>query len=822
MLLAIVLFLVTAESAQLSEQQPSEPKTVTSPSPAAAIPVAEIAPRAAEVSNFLRTLQAQLAPSSALETIRTQLPQFSDHINQLLKETSEFLQEQAPLATLQAQRQIWEAMKLRGNDWLKVLTERAERLRDALNRMENLQQTWAKTEAAARTAKAPDTIVEQSGAVLASVIQAQQAFQTQRSDILDLQNRVGEALDRCSSVLAQIGLAQKEAVGGILVRDGLPIWSPQLWVQAQSSRYYRFRATIAACREDIQEYLSNPSAGMRLHIVLFFGMMLLLRAARWRVNRWERAGYPVPPACAVFDHLFAAALIGTGFVATGPVSPTPQTVKSLFHIATMVPMIRLAQPVIDRRVYSGLYVLAILFIVDIVRRTFEGLPLIAQTALLLETSAGISIIGWVLTRGSLRLTMEAEKSLSQFRVLRVGACFVQLVLAASLMAGIAGYMRLAGLLASEILGGGALALAFCAYFRLATGGVGFALRVWPLRLLRMVQHHRDTLERSFRRLLIWGSCVGWGVRWLSYMGILGLALSFIGAILAVNLERGSVSISLGDVLVFFLTVWAAYLLSGFLRFLLQEDVYPRTQIAPGLSYAISSLLHYVILALGVVVGMGLMGMDLSRITVLAGAFGVGIGFGLQSVVNNFVCGLILLFERPIHVGDMIEIGDLLGEVRRIGIRASIVRIRQGADIVVPNAQLVTEKVTNWTLSDRLRRIQLPVGVNYDASPRKVIEVLEEVARSTPRVLSNPPPRALFMSYGDSSINFEVRAWTNEAINWRQVRSDLAIAVYDAVKEAGMTFPFPQREVRVLHQDDARFAEGSASKKDQHPPGNSKE
>ena len=264
-----------------------------------------------------------------------------------------------------------------------------------------------------------------------------------------------------------------------------------------------------------------------------------------------------------------------------------------------------------------------------------------------------------------------------------------------------------------------------------------------------------------------------------------------------NLERGSFNLSLGDVLAFLFTVWVAYLLSAFIRFVLREDVYPRMRIAPGLSYAISSLLHYVILALGLVVGMGLMGVDLSRLTVLAGAFGVGIGFGMQSVINNFVCGLILLFERPIHVGDMIEIGDLLGEVRRIGIRASTVRARQGADIIVPNAQLVTEKVTNWTLSDKLRRIQLPVDVNYGASPKKVIEVLEAAALATPRVLQKPPPQALLMSYGDSSINFELRAWTDESVYWHQVRSDLAVAVYDAIMEAGMTFPFPQREVRLL-------------------------
>jgi small-conductance mechanosensitive channel len=255
----------------------------------------------------------------------------------------------------------------------------------------------------------------------------------------------------------------------------------------------------------------------------------------------------------------------------------------------------------------------------------------------------------------------------------------------------------------------------------------------------------------------------------------------------------------GDVLAFVLTVLGAYWLSTFLRFVLDEDVYPRLQIAPGQSYAASSLLHYIILAIGFVVGIGLLGVNLTKVTVLAGALGVGIGFGLQGVVNNFVSGLILLFERPIHVGDTVELGELQGVVRRIGIRASVVHTWQGADIIVPNSQLVTEKVTNWTLTDQLRRIDLPVGVNYGAVPKHVIALLETVASAHPQVLREPPPLALFLGYGDSGINFELRAWIAYFPHWAQVRSDLAVAVYDAVYAAGMTFPFPQREVRLLRE-----------------------
>ena len=231
-------------------------------------------------------------------------------------------------------------------------------------------------------------------------------------------------------------------------------------------------------------------------------------------------------------------------------------------------------------------------------------------------------------------------------------------------------------------------------------------------------------------------------------------------------------------------------------------------MSPAGHYTTTTLSRYVIAGVGGVLAVGQIGFSWSQIQWLVAALGVGIGFGLQDVVNNFVCGLILLFERPIHVGDTVQVSSLQGRVRRIGIRASVVRTPQGAEIIVPNAQLITKEVTNWTLSDQLRRLDLQVGVNYGAQPKKVIELLEAVARAHPDVLQEPTPRCLFMSYGDSSINFELRAWT-EYSKSGQTHSDLAVAVYDAVYAAGMSFPFPQREVRMLSDRDAALAVASS-------------
>jgi len=219
---------------------------------------------------------------------------------------------------------------------------------------------------------------------------------------------------------------------------------------------------------------------------------------------------------------------------------------------------------------------------------------------------------------------------------------------------------------------------------------------------------------------------------------------------------------------------------------------------PGLAWLIAFFLiaFYAIVSVGFFVALLALGVNLNRVTVLGGALGIGVGFGLQNIVNNFVSGLILLFERPVRVGDAVQIGDVQGEVRRIGIRATTVRAWEGAEVIVPNSQLVAERVTNWTPADYRRRLDIPVNVAYGSAPDKVIQVLTEVAQSHPDVVASPVPVALFLGFGDSALQFQLRAWTSRLDRHLMVRSELGVAVYAALRDAGFSIPFPQQEVRI--------------------------
>lgn len=779
--------------------EPSKPETqkVSEVLATPAIPLSEIPIRATEASNFIRSLEVDLAPSPDIESIQKSLPGVSENIRQEILGTMKIVQGHPTFAVLQGQQELWQGLQQQMSAWMDVLTEHISKLREALEHLAQLQKMWREADTTARTSKASGSMVEQIDELLGTLAFAQTSLQSRLNSVLDLQSRVALNLERSEAFLTQIVQTQNRAVVGILARDGQPIWSSDLWAQARSTLSSSLRATADNFWNNLRHYFGDPHRNMPLHLGLFLMLSLLFWLARWRMHQLRKASGEESLQQTAFDRPFSAALIGVLFIATRPTSPAPYIIRQVFEVLMFVPMIRLVQRVIYSWLRPWVYALGFLFFIDTFREAVAGAPLLGQATLILETLTGILLLGRSLLFGRLRPSLIKADLPARMHVFSVVACLVLFDLAIGLGAGTLGYMRMAGLLTSGVVVGATFALSIYVYFRVISDVITFLLRSWPLRLLQMVQHHRDYLQQRLRSLLLWMAVITWVARYLDYVGLLDPILSAGQAVLASKIERGSISFSVDDVVAFILTVWAAYLLSAFIRFALREDVYPRVGIGQGVSYAISSLLNYVILALGVVVGMGLMGVDLSKVTVLAGAFGVGIGFGLQSVVNNFVCGLILLFERPIHVGDLVEVGDMLAEVRRIGIRASTVRTRHGADLIVPNSQLVTDKVTNWTLGDRLRRIQLPVGVNYGADPDEVIKLLRDVARNHPKVLAYPPARALFMSYGDSSINFELRAWTDEFLDWRYVRSDLAVAVYNAIEEAGMSFPFPQRDVHLL-------------------------
>jgi len=259
---------------------------------------------------------------------------------------------------------------------------------------------------------------------------------------------------------------------------------------------------------------------------------------------------------------------------------------------------------------------------------------------------------------------------------------------------------------------------------------------------------------------------------------------------------GEFDFSLGTVVVFFLVIYISVLTGKIIQTILEDDVLSRMSLTKGLPHTISVLVKYTLVTMGLFFAISAAGMNLSSMTVIIGAFGVGIGFGLQNIFNNMVSGLILLFERPIQIGDTVEVGSLMGNVKSIGMRSSYIKTFDGAEVIVPNGQLVSNEVINWTLSDQQRRIEVIVGVSYNSDPHKVSELFKQILSNHKDIMSFPPPQILFNELGDSSLNFRLLFWTESISQWLQIKSDVIFKVFDVLKENNIEIPFPQRDIHV--------------------------
>lgn len=313
---------------------------------------------------------------------------------------------------------------------------------------------------------------------------------------------------------------------------------------------------------------------------------------------------------------------------------------------------------------------------------------------------------------------------------------------------------------------------------------------------RLLRRHTPALQLLFKRLLVLSAVIFWLFYFMERFRIQRPVQEFSTNFLAIGIEVGAVSIKISDVLVFMLSTWLAVWVAKAVRKLLMDELPGRAGLPRGVGNSIASLSYYGLLILGLLVALSAAGFEVSQLALIFGALGVGIGFGLQNVVNNFVSGLVLMFERPIQPGDVIDTAGISGTVREIGLRATILRTFDGADVVVPNGSLLSSNLTNWTMFDHTRRIEVPVGVAYGSDPAAVIAILITAARNTPGVAMQPEPIVLMTGYGDSALNFVARVWTSDVSTWMAVRGDLLERMLASLQEAGISIPYRQVDLNV--------------------------
>jgi small-conductance mechanosensitive channel len=790
--LASILLLASAPPVQSAPAAPVPQQPAAAPPAAQSAPVAiavqDIPLEADRLMTVFRALEERVASTGTTREIEAKLPAIAQRIADAQLETKGQLGAASSMTVLTNLADLWLGIQGDLKEWADRMRVRAGDVGTILDQLATLADTWKRTRDEARRAKAPPVVLTRTDDALRAIAGTQSAASARRAALLTVQVKIGEQLALVEAASTQVAQAMSEDMSTLLRRDGPPVWRAWGELSSPAELAARVRQSAAPQLDLLARFFTDRSRAAAAHIGLLVVLVIFALVARRRVRRWGADGSP-DPMLRVLELPISTALIVTLEMSEFFYARPPMIATNLIGLVLLVPVVRILSRITAPAPTAAIWLTAGIFTLNRFRDlALLSAPAAEQYVVLLITAAATTALAWLWRRDGLVV--------GRYRLPEPLAWLGMAALAVSVASALFGYMRLARLLGGGVLRGAYLTLGLYAGAVVAVAVFAYLLRVWPLARLRMVAEHRMLFERRAAIVVAWGAAFLWLREELHWFALLDKVESLGLAVLEYRVTRGFVSLSPGDVLAFIATVWVAFLVSRFVRFVLEEDVYPRLPMGRGLPYAISSLLHYLILLLGFLAAIGAMGVDLNRVTLLTGALGVGVGFGLQTIVNNFVSGIILLLERPIQVGDAIQMTDLDGEVRRIGIRSTTVHTWRGAEVIVPNASLISGNLTNWTLSDRTRRFELLVGVAYGTDPQRVIDLLRDAAASVPGVLTNPAPVVLFESFGDSALNFEVRAWTARFEEWAAIHSQVAVAVNAALKAAGIEIPFPQRDVTL--------------------------
>lgn len=301
----------------------------------------------------------------------------------------------------------------------------------------------------------------------------------------------------------------------------------------------------------------------------------------------------------------------------------------------------------------------------------------------------------------------------------------------------------------------------------------------------------EATTKRFQPILVWTGLILWLVFTVKGFDFYDNLMEWFSSMLEIDWKIGDAKISLGSILSFTSLIVVSLLIAKLVASIFQDQwllkVLPR-----GVAPATSLVLRIVVISIGVYVAFSAAGFDVSKLGIVFGALSVGIGFGLQNVVLNFIAGLILAFERPINLGDAIEIDNEMGEVTNIGVRSSNIRTYSGAEAIIPNGDLISKKVVNWTLADRDRRSKIRMRTSSKADPNEVIELFNKVASDHPKTFSDPAPKTFFYGYGeDGNLEFALLYWSTFS-DTLKANSEIALSIFNELRKAGIEAPIPNQ------------------------------
>ena len=800
--IALLLVFACPVAAQLTGISTPEPTAETPEKESrrkepVSVPMADIGVESERAKRRIKESLLGLQPSPEETEATSIIPELRDRVDRQLERSSITRDTSPSVLALDRLQTEWSELDGQLQKTQQGLRNRGEKIEQHVETIRKIRTLWAHTRTDAVGLEVSPDVIRQIDEVLQAAEAATTEANERQARVLSLQSDIASLSEVAGEDEMTIAEARNRAMGEVLHRDSPPIWSSGFWHGIDGDTIgAKLQHQETRDGEMLKQYWAKNKSTIVIYLILTGVLMLTLLGTRRKVDTLLSGDSSMSSVRAMFSRPIALSLLISFFCSLWIFREVAITLEPIFGAATLIPAVLVLRQVVDRPIFPLLSVGMSVFFMHQIHELLVQTDVLARLVFLAEMAVLVVFTGLALRPARMAAIPPSVASSLAFRIIGRGLQLIFITSGICLIAEMIGFGALAALLGSALMMGIFSAIVLYGAVRVFDGLFAFLLRIRPLNMLSLVRRNRELLRRRAHATLIVFAWISLIRALLTRLEVWDDLVDWWQRTLEAELPFPEVTLTIGNLISAIVVFAIALLASRFLQFVLAEEVFDRSEIERGRPYAISTLLHYLFLIVGFVLAVAALGFDANRATLLTGAFGVGIGFGLQTIVNNFISGIILLTERPVQVGDTVVLGNVSGEIQRIGIRSSTVRTWQGAEVIVPNANLIAEEVTNWTKTDRRRRLEIPVGVAYGSNPRAVIEILAQAAAEIDGVLDSPEPYVIFQGFGDSSLDFEVRAWTSDFDHFVRIRSKICIAISDHLAEAGIEIPFPQRDLHL--------------------------
>jgi potassium-dependent mechanosensitive channel len=689
---------------------------------------------------------------------------------------------------------LWQAYSKKLELWKTIINEKLKQVENKTFEFNVLLSRWKLTIIQAKAGQVPANVLSSVNDLLKELKTTSEQLNDKQTELLRRQNKVTELRIVVDDEITYLNDTKKTIQSDYFRTDSYPLWR----AADSTLNIVHLRTLISdSYRQNVRQ-LNNFYQKNRRAVVVHFFILLALWLGFYFLSLEAKKiiadeSFPeMDRSQHVLSMHTLSAMIIALFISIWMYSSIPIILGNFLQFFYLIIGLFFLTSYIDVRLKKTLLILLVLFLLNEAQIFLFGRTLISRILILAENL----ITAWLLY-----LIVSPKFFISKLLQTRHWGVFLKLIpvffvfVAVSFLGNFFGYVNLSLLLNKTVVYALLNLNLLLLVILVIQKSFSIIFRTALFQKSNIIRQKLEYIEKKFFQTIKVLGILLWLKSVLKTLGVYDELYTWFTEAAKTSWQLGNSTIAVGGILNFFLVIIFTFLIVRFLRTLLNEELYPRIILPRGVPGAISMIVGYIIIAYGFFIALGAAGVDLGQFGLIAGALGVGIGFGLQGIVANFIAGIVLAFERPIQVGDTIQIGTMMGEVTHIGVRASTIKTFDGSEVIVPNSSLIVNDVTNWTLSNRKRRWDIPVGVAYGTDPNKVLEIISNVANEHPDVQKTPAPWALFDGFGDSSLNFRIRIWTTVDTGMT-TKSDVTVKIYEALQKAGIEIPFPQRDIYI--------------------------